>query len=141
MTEQNNNVVNFPIAEMREAPPKARELPHLQACMEAGRLAHEVIRGYREALGDASCPPWDETEPEERQAAAHRVIEVLKKRHLTMHEMHAEWCDYMREQGWMPGEFDAEKKTHHMLVDFDQLPEASRVEDAIFRNTVLALFY
>lgn len=122
--------------------PKGRNLPHLHAVMEVARCAHEIVRGYREAIGDGSCPPWDESEPHERQAAAQRVIEVLKKRHLTLGEMHAEWCEGMREAGWVYGEeMNVETKHHNLLVPFDQLPEASRIEDALFRNTVLAMFY
>lgn len=122
--------------------PKGQTLPHLHAVMEVARCAHEVVRGYREAIGDGTCPPWDETDQEERQAAAHRVIEVLKKKHLSMGELHHEWCDSMREQGWVTGEtLDIENKRHNLLVPYDQLPEANRIEDAVFRNTVLAMFY
>lgn len=122
--------------------PKGQDLPHLHAVMEVARCAHEIVRGYREAIGDGTCPPWAECEHHERQAAAHRVVEVLKKKHLSLDEMHAEWCENMRQDGWVYGdEFNPETKHHNLLVPFDQLPEASRIEDALFRNTVLVMFY
>lgn len=139
-SNEGGNVVS--ILHAASAPePKGRELPHLKAVMEIARVAHEVVRGYRVLMGDDSCPPWEEMGHPERQSAAHQVITVLKLKHLTVAQMHADYVETERQNGWVYGEtFNADLKHNPLLVPFDQLPEAQRIEDGLFANTVIALY-
>lgn len=125
-----------------EAPrPSGRPMPHLAVVMELARVSHEIVRGYREAIGDGTCPPWVQTTKDERMAAAQQVVTVLKFPALTAAELHSGFVDTMRDRGWTFGEvMDEEKKTHPLLVDYDQLPLQNRIEDALFCNTIRAIY-
>lgn len=116
-------------------------LPHLQIVHEIARVAHEAVRGYREAIGDPSVAPWQYAEPSEKALAAQIVVTLIRARWKEPQKLHEEFVEDMKLQGWVHGEVtDPAKKTHAMLVPFDQLPEQQRIEDSLFRAVTLALY-
>lgn len=106
--------------------------------LAAARAAHEVNRAYCEGIGDTTQVPWDAAPEWQRDSAIEGVRALLAKPELTPADMHALWLEHKTADGWRYGKTkDVEAKTHPCMVDYDQLPEAQRVKDSLFRATVL----
>ena len=103
------------------------------------RLCHEVNRGYCEGIGDHSQVPWEQAPESVRQSAIKGVRYALKHPEATPESQHQVWMDDKIKEGFVYGpEKDLEKKTHHCLVPYGELPEAQRVKDYLFLAVVRA---
>ena len=104
------------------------------------KVAHEVNRAYCESLGDNSQPSWEDA-PEWQKASARMGVEM----HLTLHnttprDSHEAWMEQKRLDGWKYGPVkDPDKKEHPCFVPYDELPQAQKAKDYIFRAVALAL--
>lgn len=106
---------------------------------DIARVAHEANRAYCESIGDYSQPPWHQAPDWQRESAMNGVGFVLANPESTPEESHENWSKQKVEDGWVYGEVkDPEAKTHHCLVDYDQLPEEQRIKDYLFRGVVLS---
>lgn len=116
------------------------ELPHLRIITEIARVAHEINTAYSRAIGQeafdwADAPEW------QRASSQAGVITILKNPAHGAGDLHREWMRDKAKDGWVYGETkDAEAKTHPCMVEFDQLPEAERIKDALFLGVVRALY-
>lgn len=53
---------------------------------------------------------------------------------------HENWMKFKKDDGWTYGKYkDPKKKTHPLLVPYDELPFDQQVKDAIFVNTYLTM--
>lgn len=107
---------------------------HILAAAEA---AHEANRAYCQSLGDNSQLPWDSAPEWQRTSAINGVKFAIDKNFPTGEAMHQNWMEEKIATGWVYGEVkDPDKKTHPCLLPYDQLPEAQRIKDDLFRNTI-----
>jgi hypothetical protein len=105
-----------------------------QICHEANR----VIQAWQNDPTIPVSPPWVETDEETRSSATQGVIYALGG--ATPEESHENWCRFKREHGWVLGpEKDEAKKTHPLLVPYEQLPEGQKTKDALFTGIVRAM--
>ena len=103
------------------------------------RACHEVNRAYCEALGDKSQPAWEDAPQWQRDSAMLGVNLHMSGEH-GPEASHASWMAQKVAEGWVYGPAkDAEKKEHHCMVPFDQLPVDQQAKDFIFRAVVHAL--
>jgi hypothetical protein len=101
-------------------------------CAEA---AHEINRIFCEATGDNSQLSWKEA-PDWQQKSAIEGVKFALEGH-TPAEQHASWCDNKYKDGWKFGPVkDPDKKEHHCLVPYDQLPLQQQLKDGLFIKTV-----
>jgi len=101
----------------------------------AAKTAHTMNNIYREALGEAVKPAWDDCPDELRRSVRAGVFGIASG--LSPEDSHAGWMKFKTEHGWTYGEVeDAEKKTHPCLVHYDELPPAQRLKDTIFHAVV-----
>lgn len=102
------------------------------------RACHEANRSICEGQGDFSQVPWEEAPQNIKDSAIDGVEAALSG--MTPHQLHENWCEFKRKDGWVWGEEkDAEKKTHPCLVYYYQLTGEQRVKDHVFRSVVDAL--
>lgn len=103
------------------------------------RVCHDANRALQLATGDsAPSPPWEEAPAWQRESAIDGVRQALEG--ATPEELHAAWCEYKLQTGWVYGTVkDAEAKTHPCLVPYEKLPEPQRAKDSLFHSIVGAL--
>lgn len=106
--------------------------------LDAAATAHEANRQYCISIGDTSQLPWDEAPDWQRESAINGVKFAIDHNFPSPEAMHENWMAVKLAAGWTYGEVkDPDKKTHHCLVPYDQLPEAQRHKDALFRDTIM----
>lgn len=106
---------------------------------EIARTCHEVNRAYCQALGDTSQPAWEDA-PEWQRASARLGVELHMSGDHGPEASHESWMQQKLEEGWRYGPVkDPERKEHHCLVPFDQLPREQQAKDFLFRAVVHAL--
>lgn len=104
------------------------------------RIAHEINRAYCEAIGDTSQVPWEEAKYWQKSSAVVGVHFVRDNPDSTPEQCHENWVAEKIEDGWVYGpEKDEEKKEHPCLKPYDELPQAQRVKDHLFRTVVKLL--
>lgn len=96
-------------------------------------LCHEVNKAYCESLGDYSQPSWEDA-PEWQKESAINGVRFHMDNETTPEQSHINWMRQKEAEGWTWGPVkDPEKKTHPCMVPYDQLPQAQRSKDYIFK--------
>jgi hypothetical protein len=106
---------------------------------EIARVVHEANRAMQYNLNDP-CPsqPWDVESDFLRENTINGVRIV--RMGYSNEEMHQEWCDRMKEAGWVWGPLkNAAKKEHPCLVNYRDLPPTQRHKTEIIRAIVITL--
>lgn len=102
------------------------------------RIAYEVNRGYSKALNNYE-PPWHVTPPEVKQSYVDGVKFYLTNPNASPDLQHEAWLKTKRAAGWKWGEVKSlHNKTHPALLEYAQLPLATRAKDHIFQAVVNA---
>ena len=100
--------------------------------------AHEANRLYCQMLGDFSQPAWETAPLWQRESAIEGVRGVLRGN--SPADSHASWLKHKEATGWKYGPAkDPEKKEHHCMVPYEQLPPEQKVKDLIFVGVVRAI--
>lgn len=103
-------------------------------------ICHEANRAYCEAIGDKSQVTWDNAPDWQKVSAVAGVITHLRDMDITPEQSHKAWMEHKASEGWGYGpEKDFERKTHPCMVPYDQLPEAQRAKDHLFRGIIHSL--
>lgn len=107
---------------------------------DIAKVCHQANKAYCESLGDNSQVDW-EAAPEWQRNSAILGVEFRQSNPGAGHDaMHNNWMKQKISEGWVYGEKkDAEAKTHHCLVPFDQLPIEQQKKDKLFSTIVDAL--
>ncbi len=101
--------------------------------------AHEANRAYCLGLGDTSQPPWADAPEWQKTSCRNGVLGVLDGN--TPKQSHESWLAEKRATGWKFGEVkDPEKREHPCMVPYAKLPSEQKLKDAIFGDTVRAVF-
>ena len=104
------------------------------------RVAHEAIRTFQAAAGQAEAPPWDDAPDWMRKASYDGVKFRLKHPEATPERQHQDWVNEKIATGWKFGPVkDSKAKTHPMLIPYDQLEEIEKRKDMLFSAIVTAL--
>lgn len=104
------------------------------------KVAHEVNRGYCEAMGDNSQPPWEEAPQWQQESAVRGVLFHMNNQDAGADASHNSWLAEKEQGGWVYGkEKDPEKKTHPCMVPFDELPREQQAKDYLFKSVVHAM--
>lgn len=97
------------------------------------------------ALGEAG-DPWERAPEWQKSSILHAVAfwDALDTDTLPFDKIcaasHVAWMNERLRTGWVYGLVkDPEKKTHHCLVPYEELPEAQRLKDAVVVRAYLAL--
>lgn len=105
--------------------------------IDIARICHEASRAYCLALGDTTQPHWEDAPEWVRESCLHGVNYCLDNPNESIAQQHEEWKSKRIARGWKYGEVkDDVKKTHPNLVEYNALPEAQRLKDALFMRIV-----
>lgn len=112
---------------------------HAHDLLFAARIAHEVNRAYCQALGDQSQPPWSDAPAWQRKSLIDGARYIVENPKSTPADQHANWLRHKFADGWTWGPVkDVIAKKHPCMKDYEELPQAQRIKDALFRAVIKA---
>ena len=80
------------------------------------------------------CAKW------QKESAIKGVEYKIANLNATPEQQHEAWSNDKIKEGWVYGKVkDAEKKTHHCLVPYIELPIEQQIKDYIFVSVVTSL--
>lgn len=105
------------------------------------RVCHEVNRVLTEYAEDVPVqPPWEDCDVDMQSSCIRGVEFALQNPEATPEEQHEAWMKDRLAEGWCWGPVkDPIKKTHPALMPYEDLSEATRLKDAVFRCVVRTL--
>ena len=100
-------------------------------------MCHALNAAYCQSMGDDSQPSWDDAPDWQRNSAIAGVEMHLANPNATPEQSHESWYKQKEVEGWTYGEIkDAEKKEHPCFLPYEELPDAQKAKDYLFRATV-----
>lgn len=111
------------------------------AVNEIAKVCHEANRALTSIIGDVPVQaPWELCPVDMQQSCIRGVAFALANPDAPPAAQHEAWMKDRLAQGWKWGPERSElEKTHPALVPYEQLPEAVRKKDALFKAVVNAL--
>ncbi|MEL7032199.1 MAG: RyR domain-containing protein [Pseudomonadota bacterium] len=104
------------------------------------RVIHAAIRTWSSAHGQPDMPDWDVAPQWMKESTFASIKFVLEHPDADAGAQHVQWMEQRRAQGWSYGPVrDEVRKTHPMLVPFDQLPIMEQKKDDLVSAIVRAL--
>jgi hypothetical protein len=92
------------------------------------------------ALGDTSQPAWEAAPDWQKESAMAGVMLHLTNPDAGPQASHESWMAQKVSEGWVYGpKKDPEKKEHHCMVPFHELPREQQAKDFLFRAVVHAM--
>ena len=99
-------------------------------------VCHEVNRAFCKSIGDDSQAEWKNA-PKWQKDSAINGVESMIENNSTPEQSHENWLKHKESEGWVYGEKkDPEKKTHHCMVPYSELPENQKAKDYLFQAVV-----
>ena len=96
------------------------------------RVMHEAIRAFQSAIGQKPAPPWSRAPAWMKKASEDGVLFRRKHPNAPPSAQHDQWMQSKLDDGWVWGnEKDGTKKTHPLLVPYEDLPREERQKDAL----------
>jgi len=114
--------------------------PQKDRKLAIARTVHEALRAWSAANGQQPAPAWYRAPKWMKTSTLESVEFVLEHPGADDLKQHDQWMEQKRRDGWVYGsKKDEKKKTHPMLVPFEELPEIEKRKDTLLRAVVLAL--
>lgn len=111
-----------------------------EAAEEFARIAHEVNRGYCQAIGDNTQMAWESAPQWQKDSAIKGVWFQVRNPDAPPSASHDSWLKEKTEQGWKFGlEKNPELKEHPCFVPYEQLPIGQQIKDHLFKAVVRSL--
>ena len=100
-------------------------------------ICHSINAAYCQSLGDDSQPIWDDAPEWQKQSIIAGVEMHIANPDATPEQSHESWYKQKEAEGWKYGEVkDVEKKEHPCFLPYEELPQAQKSKDYLFRATV-----
>jgi hypothetical protein len=126
-----------------KTPMKAdEELAMVNVSDEAvGRVVHEATAALKVAFSEPdSMPHWDEAPQIMRDLSVGAVRFRRANPQAAPGAQHSEWVRERTEAGWTYGPVkDSLKKTHPLMVPFEQLPVQEKIKSAVLLSIIDAM--
>ncbi|HVY89422.1 MAG TPA: RyR domain-containing protein [Hyphomonadaceae bacterium] len=104
------------------------------------QVMHEGVRAWQNANKQDAAPPWSRAPQWMKRASCEAVTWRLSHPNAPSSAQHEQWMSEKKAAGWKHGRTKSGvKKTHPLLVPYDQLPEIERRKDALVAATIDAL--
>jgi hypothetical protein len=111
------------------------------AALEAiARVVHESVRAWAQGAGDASIPSWSRA-PRWMKTSTMEAIRFRRNNPgAPASAQHDQWLAEKKAAGWRKGKVkSAVRKTHPLLVPYEELPLYERRKDALVGAVIDAL--
>ena len=96
------------------------------------RVMHEAVRAFQAGIGQSAAPPWNKAPKWMQKASRDGVLFRLLNPEAGPSAQHDQWMQSKLEDGWRYGkEKDGVKKTHPLLVPYEELSQEERQKDAL----------
>ncbi|GAB3164756.1 RyR domain-containing protein [Telluribacter humicola] len=116
------------------------ETQRLSKIVYIAMVCHQANKAWCEANDDQSQKDWNEAEAWQKESAIKGVEFRINNPESGESAQHDAWMADKVANGWKYGPVkDAEKKEHHCIVPFEQLPEFQQKKDKLFCAIVDAL--
>ena len=103
-------------------------------------MAHEAMRAWQKANGQAPAPPWSRAPTWMKVSSVASVSWRINNPNAPTSAQHDQWIAEKKTDGWRFGKMkDANKKTHPMMIPYRSLPLFERRKDALVNAVVDAL--
>ena len=103
-------------------------------------VCHEANKRWCELHGDHTQKHWNDAEQWQKDSAVKGVKFRIENPNSGHDAQHNAWMADKIADGWVYGEVkNAEKKTHHCIVPFEELPVFQQKKDSLFASIVDAL--
>jgi hypothetical protein len=140
-TTENCGIAEYCVTSVR---PADRPEPHTKKLIitieQMARMAHEVNRAYRQAIGEEPGPEWGEAPAQTKKSMLNGVIFHLVNPTAGPKNSHENWLNDKRLRGWTFGsEKNEARREHPCMVPFAELPIEQQAKDYIFRAVVHSL--
>lgn len=114
--------------------------PDAATRLAIARTVHEAIRAWSAAHGQKPPPHWKQAPRWMKESTLESVDFVLANPEANDGHQHDQWMEQKKRDGWTFGAVkDEKKKTHPMMVPFEDLPEMEKRKDTLLKAVVLAL--
>lgn len=124
------------------AKPESRRETNLSRpeALRIAQVAHEAVRAWQAANGQKPAPTWARAPAWMKAATLEAVTWKSGTRSPSPAARHRQWMEEKTKAGWKLGPTkDARRKTHPLMVPYNQLPEVERRKDALVSAVVKAL--
>jgi hypothetical protein len=123
-----------PFLSYRLGVPMIEPSDHL--CVKVAQHVHN----YARTLTGSDCP-WESLSSVTQRTKLRQVAHVINHADITPAEQHAEWHRAQLERGWTYGPgYDPEERTDPHCLPYEQLPLQQRINEAMYRAIILAVF-
>ena len=108
--------------------------------MRIARVMHEAVRAFQASLGQDAVPHWNSAPKWMHKASREAVTFKIENPDAPASAQHDQWMELKLKDGWTFGhEKDARKKTHPLLVPYNELPYEERQKDALVGAIISSL--
>lgn len=114
--------------------------PDEDSIARIAEVVHEAVRAWQRANGQNPAPSWGRAPQWMRRDTSNAVVARLANPAATASAQHEHWLELKREAGWRHGKTKSGvKKTHPLIVPFNDLPEVEKRKDALVAAVIDAL--
>lgn len=107
---------------------------------DAAKICHEANKALCETQGDFTQISWELAPDWQKESAIQGVRFKLDNPEATPEQQHQAWTDSKVNDGWVWGPSkNADLKTHHCLVPYNELPVQQQAKDHLFTGIVKSL--
>ena len=103
-----------------------------EALWKIAQVMHEAVRAWQKANGQPAAPPWPRAPRWMRDASKEAVLWRINNPEAPASAQHDQWLAQKKADGWTFGrKKSGSKKTHPMMIAYNDLPEVERRKDAM----------
>ena len=107
---------------------------------EIASVAHAANMGLQALAGEDVSPPWEALDTGIQESVEDGVLTVLENPGITPKQIHENWVNFKKSQGWIWGwDKDPAKKTHPLIKEWGALSPVDKHKDMLFVAIVNAL--
>lgn len=107
---------------------------------QIAQVMHESVRQWQIANGQSAAPSWTRAPDWMKEATRSAVKWRIENPSASAADQHQQWVEQKRLAGWSYGKVKSGvRKTHPLLVDYEDLPVVERRKDALAAGVILAL--